>query len=82
MLPIYQRNTSWEHPADRLHDDPPLEIIAIDNLPSLLPTEASVAFSAELTPQLMTLGSADPAWQRCAREFHAALERLGERVDG
>jgi len=79
VLPIYQHTTSWERPARRLHDDPPLEIIAIDNLPSLLPREASVAFSAELTPQLMTLGTADPAWRRCAAEFRAALERLERR---
>jgi saccharopine dehydrogenase (NAD+, L-lysine forming) len=76
VLPIYQHTTSWERPVERLHNDPPLEIIAIDNLPSLLPEEASVAFSAELTPQLMTLGTADPAWQRSAAEFRAALERL------
>lgn len=76
VLPIYQHTTTWDRPAERLHDDPPLDIIAIDNLPSLLPAEASVAFSAELTPQLMTLGTADPAWQRSAAQFHAALDRL------
>jgi saccharopine dehydrogenase (NAD+, L-lysine-forming) len=76
VLPIYQHTTSWERPAERLHDDPPLEIIAIDNLPSLLPKEASVAFSAELTPQLITLGTPDPAWRRSAAEFRAALQRL------
>ena len=77
VLPIYQHPTSWQQPAQRLHDDPPLEIIAIDNLPSLLPREASAAFSAELTPRLMTLGTADPPWQRCAAEFRLALQRHG-----
>jgi saccharopine dehydrogenase (NAD+, L-lysine forming) len=76
VLPIYRHTTSWEHPAERLHDDPPLEIIAIDNLPSLLPKEASVAFSAELTPQLMTLGTPDPAWRRTAAAFRGTLDRL------
>jgi len=80
VLSIYQRTTSWQRPVDRLHDAPPLEIIAIDNLPSLLPMEASVDFSAELTPHLATLGGSDPAWQRCARHFRDALDRLGDHV--
>ena len=33
----------------------PLEVIAIDNLPSLLPREASEGFSADLTPHLLGL---------------------------
>jgi len=81
VLPIYRENTTWQRPVARLHDDPPLDIIAIDNLPSLLPAEASVAFSAELTPQLMTLGAADPAWKRCAAAFHGTLDRLGDRLN-
>ena len=33
--------------------EPPLDLIAIDNLPSLLPREASADFSAALLPQLL-----------------------------
>ena len=33
----------------------PLDVIAIDNLPSLLPLEASESFSADLTTQLLNL---------------------------
>ncbi len=67
LLPIYTENTTWDHPATRLADTPPLDIIAIDNLPSLLPVEASIAFSAELTPALARLGTADRAWARLRR---------------
>jgi saccharopine dehydrogenase (NAD+, L-lysine-forming) len=81
VLPIYRHNTSWQEPAQRLHAAPPLDLVAIDNLPSLLPVEASVAFSAELTPCLLALGTSDPTWQRCAAAFHAALDRLSNPIN-
>lgn len=80
LLPIYAQNTTWEQPVLRLADQPPLEIIAIDNLPSLLPVEASTAFSAELTPVLAELSAGGeqhaPAWQRCADTFRTAATAL------
>jgi saccharopine dehydrogenase (NAD+, L-lysine forming) len=48
-----------------------LDVLAIDNLPSLLPRESSVAFSADLVPYLRALyrravaGDGDPVWDRC-----------------
>ncbi|MGH3739647.1 MAG: saccharopine dehydrogenase, partial [Micromonosporaceae bacterium] len=53
----------------------PLDLIAIDNLPSLLPREASTAFSAELAPQLARLGTDAPAWARCLTTFQRAQSR-------
>ena len=76
-LPVYDSTTSWSEPARRLCERPrPLDIIAIDNLPSLLPREASIAFSADLLPHLRSLGGAAP-WQRCLRTFHTACEQAG-----
>jgi saccharopine dehydrogenase (NAD+, L-lysine forming) len=84
VLPIYQQVTSWEDPVDRLRAagrSPgrglPLDLIAIDNLPSLLPKESSVAFSAELAPQLSVLGSGAAAWQRCLQTFHESCRATG-----
>jgi saccharopine dehydrogenase (NAD+, L-lysine-forming) len=85
MLPVNTAITTWEEPVRRLHDgDPalpaaPLEVIAIDNLPSLLPREASEGFSADLTPHL--LGLADPdgptaPWQAARTAFDQAIARL------
>ncbi len=86
MLPVYDRVTDWEHPVRRLRQAPPLDLIAIDNLPSLLPEEASTAFSAALLPQLLALaaGLADPAspWQRCLDRFHAACRASAGRTTG
>ena len=77
-LPIYESATSWQEPVRRLCQGPrPLDIIAIDNLPSLLPKEASVAFSAQLVPHLMELGTAAPTWQRCVLAFRKACHSIG-----
>jgi saccharopine dehydrogenase (NAD+, L-lysine-forming) len=73
VLPIYDRTTDWHRPVRRLRDgEPTLDIIAIDNLPSLLPQEASADFSAQLLPHLLELGRATPPWRQCLRAFHDA----------
>ncbi|WP_436762346.1 saccharopine dehydrogenase [Streptosporangium sp. V21-05] len=73
LLPVYDRPTDWHRPVRRLREGPPpVDIIAIDNLPSLVPREASAAFSADLLPHLRLLGGWTPAWQRCLETFHAA----------
>ena len=75
VLPVYSSTTSWLEPARLLHPGPPrLDIIAIDNLPSLLPREASATFSADLLPQLRTLGEPGPPWRRCEQLFRSARE--------
>lgn len=71
-LPVYDRVTDWQQPVRRLRERPPLDIVAIDNLPSLIPREASIAFSADLLPHLRSLGAAAPAWERALNAFHAA----------
>ncbi|GAA3053160.1 hypothetical protein GCM10020000_38610 [Streptomyces olivoverticillatus] len=71
VLPVYDDVTDWERPVRRLREgDVPVDLIAIDNLPSLLPAEASRAFSAELLPQLLELDG--PAWERCLNDFRNA----------
>ena len=69
---INDRLTGWAAPARRVHDAPPLDVVAIDNLPSLLPAEASADFAAGLLPLLQ--GFPDhPAWGRARASFEAAL---------
>jgi saccharopine dehydrogenase (NAD+, L-lysine-forming) len=68
LLPIYDRLTTWPEPVLR-HGS--VDVIAIDNLPSLLPRNASESFSAELTPHLLALGSTP--WRRCERAFRRAI---------
>ncbi len=79
MLPVNTAITTWEEPVRRLHPGGPgacpLDVIAIDNLPSLLPKEASETFSADLAPHLLALEEDEPAtgpWHAAAAAFHRA----------
>lgn len=70
LLPVYDRLTTWDEPVRAVAAG--LEVIAIDNLPSLLPREASTDFSAQLAPQLPLLPDGD-CWQRSRRAFRTAI---------
>ncbi|WP_424642317.1 saccharopine dehydrogenase [Embleya sp. AB8] len=77
MLPIYTETTDWDRPVRRLRGgERPVDLIAIDNLPPLLPVESSRAFSHELYPYLARLAEPDPAWTRCLHIFetHAGTD--------
>jgi saccharopine dehydrogenase (NAD+, L-lysine-forming) len=85
MLPVNTEITTWQEPVRRLHGGnpehgtAPLEIIAIDNLPSLLPREASEGFSADLTPHLLGLaeeGRPSGPWRAAGRAFDQAIGDL------
>ncbi|MGW2748211.1 saccharopine dehydrogenase [Streptomyces sp. NPDC001450] len=76
VLPVYDRTTDWTDPVRHLRKEPPLALIAIDNLPSLLPRESSADFSAALLPQLLDFGTSGP-WGRCLDRFHQACRGLG-----
>ncbi len=76
-VPIYDHVTSFAQPAIRVGDDPPLDVIAIDNLPSLLPAESSLDFSRQLLPQLEKLGQEDSAvWNRARHEFERHMRTI------
>jgi saccharopine dehydrogenase (NAD+, L-lysine forming) len=76
-VPIYDAPTDWQQPMRRLCDGPPpLDLLAIDNLPSLLPQESSIDFSTHLTPLLLTLGEFDAPWRRCEQIFRDVCHSL------
>ncbi len=76
-LPFYDRVTSFEEPALRVAGgDNPLDLIAVDHLPSLLPRESSIDFSSQLLPQLLELGEMSAAWRRCEERFRRHAARL------
>ena len=73
-VPVYDAVTSWEAPARRVHDDPPLDVMAIDNLPSMLPLESSEDYAAQLLPTLLALkGDPEGVWSRAEALFHHHL---------
>ncbi|WP_328827447.1 saccharopine dehydrogenase [Streptomyces sp. NBC_00252] len=79
VLPVYDRTTEWDAPVRQLHARPPLDLIAIDNLPSLLPKESSTDFSAALLPHLLDFGRAE-AWRRDLDLFRTKSRELGIAV--
>ncbi|MGR3321786.1 MAG: saccharopine dehydrogenase [Pseudooceanicola sp.] len=75
-IKVYDRTTDWDAPALRVHDDPPLDVTAIDNLPSLLPLESSQDYAAQLLPALLALDAIDQGvWGRAKSIFD---EHMGE----
>lgn len=71
-IKIYENATSWDNPVVRVHDNPVLDVMAIDNLPSLLPRESSEDFASQLLPHLADLGRiSEGVWARAKAEFLA-----------
>lgn len=74
-VPVYSEATTWAAPATRVHDTPPLDVMAIDNLPSLLPVEASEDFAAQLLPSLLQLGDLSAGvWGRAHATFQTHIK--------
>lgn len=69
-LPFYDRVTTFAEPTLRVvHGDNPLDVVAVDHLPSLLPRESSIDFSNQLLPHLAALPDLAGPWRRCAEHF-------------
>lgn len=72
---VYHRLTHWAAPALRVAEDPPLDVVAIDNLPSMLPAESSEDFARQLLPVLARLDRIDEdAWGRARATFLRHLD--------
>jgi saccharopine dehydrogenase (NAD+, L-lysine forming) len=75
-IKVYDRATDWTAPALRVADDPPLDVTAIDNLPSLMPVESSEDYAAQLLPSLLTLTDLTKGvWARAKSEFDKNANR-------
>jgi saccharopine dehydrogenase (NAD+, L-lysine-forming) len=73
-IKVYDRTTTWDAPALRVHDAPILDVTAIDNLPSMLPAESSEDFAEQLLPYLLTLDHLDDGvWGRAQGWFDSAV---------
>ncbi|PVA10793.1 saccharopine dehydrogenase [Pelagivirga sediminicola] len=73
-VPIYEAATDWSAPVRRVHADPAMDVMAIDNLPSLLPLESSLDFAEQLLPALRALDRMDAGlWARAGGTFQSAM---------
>ncbi len=77
-LPIYDNCTNFSEPTLRLIDgENPLDLIAIDHLPSLLPVESSEDFSQQLLPYLLELNNINQGvWKRANQIFVRKISEL------
>ncbi|MEX0312395.1 MAG: saccharopine dehydrogenase [Tateyamaria sp.] len=74
-IKVYDRTTTWDDPALRVHVAPPLDVTAIDNLPSMLPVESSEDYADQLLPSLLTLTDIESGvWSRAKSTFDAAIK--------
>ena len=77
-LPLYTQCTSFADPLQQIAEgDPPLDLIAIDHLPSLLPKESSDDFSSQLLPYLLRLNAPDEGvWAATRHKYEQTLQEL------
>jgi len=69
-VPVYDRATTWDAPALRVAESPVLDVMAIDNLPSMLPVESSDDYAAQLLETLLKLDDlGDGVWTRAEADF-------------
>lgn len=69
-IKVYDRTTTWDKPALRVADAPPLDVMAIDNLPSMLPRESSQDYAGQLLPVLSGLDAIQSGpWGRARALF-------------
>ena len=69
-IPIYNAPTTWSNPGLNIASNPPLDVMAIDNLPSLLPKESSIDFAEQLFPYLMEFDKKhNEVWERSKAIF-------------
>jgi saccharopine dehydrogenase (NAD+, L-lysine-forming) len=83
-IPIYTENSTFARPTLPVvgYDNPPLSVISIDHLPSLLPREASEAFSQALLPSLLSLNDRknSKVWQQAEELFSGKVGGLSESL--
>jgi saccharopine dehydrogenase (NAD+, L-lysine-forming) len=73
-IKVYDRTTTWDAPALRVHDQPIFDVTAIDNLPSMLPAESSEDFAGQLLPHLMELDAINAGvWGRAQECFNRSI---------
>lgn len=78
-LPGYDAPTSFNAPVLRIAEAPALDVMAIDNLPSMLPRESSEDFASQLLPLLLEIDRIDEGpWARAKGVFERHLALLDQ----
>lgn len=74
VFPIYDHLTSFVHPTECVAEQPtPLEVIAIDHLPSLVPRESSKEFGDLIVEHILQFDQT-PVWSRALKLFDEKVQ--------
>lgn len=78
-IQIYSENTTWSTPVYSYNNY--VDIIAVNNLPSLLPKESSDYFSSKCTDLILGLGNdIDGHWKNNENIFYEKIGNLDENI--
>lgn len=79
-IPIYSEASTFTDPVTRVATTPtPLDVTAIDNLPSMLPIESSQDYASQLLPYLLQLDKVNEGvWARAHTLFNKHTALLGK----
>ncbi len=81
-VPIYKAPTSWDKAYDVIQGEgrKTVDLIAIDNLPSLLPRESSEEFADLMLPHLKVLNNREneQPWTSAKAAFDDAVDRMNQ----
>ena len=72
-LPIYNNNTTYEIPVININNN--VDVISIDNLPTLLPKESSIEFSNKLIEILLNINNNINYWKRNIEYFNNIIKK-------
>ena len=79
-IPLYSNISSFEKPFIKYSkNNINIDILAVDNLPTVLPKESSEDFSEQLFPYLLDLldkGNESPVWKEALNTYNNAITRL------
>jgi len=85
-IPIYKINTTFDKPTVAIEvgpGNPPMSVISIDHLPTLLPREASEQFSGDLLPSLLEFPSRKTSlvWVQAEELFKEKVAEAGSEEE-
>jgi len=76
-VPVYDHSTTFTDPVIRVANDPRLDVMAVDNLPSMLPVESSQDYAQQLLPSLAALEAIDQGvWGRAKTKYDTHITKL------
>lgn len=76
-FPIYSDSTTLFNPTVRVIEDPPLDVVAIDHLPSLVPVDSSEGFSGLIVEHILKFTDKEnKVWSRAYDLFKKKVAEL------